>query len=255
MRWLILNLSLLENRILEIQSEYANLLKSIIPTIKSKHNVEAIDEIILFWYKNMDSVRLYLKYVFSQKDSYVFTAATFLDYDDKEHYPFLLLGEKHILDDPLCKYAELSNTFPQDSKSSLFKILNEQIVLTAEDNIKIIDNCQNQIIVLPLRILSQLDSKNKSAIIDIGEKTFLSLFNDIDSIDEYFEKLNTISSIKKQFIDGIEETLLLSETDDNTKPFETRFAEAKNNSPICFDKEKSDAYCFFQSFTDLYSKP
>ena len=84
-----------------IQDSYAKLLSVLIPELESGRVPEALDEINLFWIRNIDVVQLYLKAMFSGNESYVFTAATFMDFDDKEHLPFLMIGEKHILDDPL----------------------------------------------------------------------------------------------------------------------------------------------------------
>ena len=104
---LILNLGLLETKINSIQEEYKNLLITLLPRLKSSMSKEALDDINLFWIKHMDAVELYLQAIFAGEESYVFTASTYMDYDDQEYVPFLLLGKKHILDDPLGKYSEI----------------------------------------------------------------------------------------------------------------------------------------------------
>ena len=91
----------------QIQIEYKILLQKLLPKLKSEFSVQALDEINLFWYRHMDIVRLYLASEFAGAESYVFTAATYLDYDDNEHLPFLLLGKQHVLDDPLSKYSAI----------------------------------------------------------------------------------------------------------------------------------------------------
>jgi hypothetical protein len=100
-----MNSNLLLNKIYLIQIEYKKLLVSLLPKFKNGYAPEALDEINLFWVRCIEEVKLYLKNWFSGKNSYVFTAATFMDFDDNEHLPFLLMGNKHILDDPLSKYS------------------------------------------------------------------------------------------------------------------------------------------------------
>mgnify|MGYP006990121360 CR=1 FL=1 len=51
----------------------------------------------------------YLKNIFPSQESYVFTASTFMDFDESEHIPFLLIGSQHILDDPLSKLNRCLN--------------------------------------------------------------------------------------------------------------------------------------------------
>ena len=105
------------DKIVLIQKEYKELLISLLPKLKSGFAAEALDEINIFWLKNINIVRLYLEAVVPYNDSYVFTASTFLDYEDNEHLPFLLLGENHILDDPLSRYSELCGKLPEGRDS------------------------------------------------------------------------------------------------------------------------------------------
>ena len=76
------------DKIILIQKEYKELLISLLPKLKSGFAAEALDEINIFWLRNMNIVRLYLEAIVPYSDSYVFTAATFLDYEDNEHLPF-----------------------------------------------------------------------------------------------------------------------------------------------------------------------
>lgn len=61
--------------------------------IKYEFSMAILDEIVLFWKRNIGIVQLYLYNDFYNNDGYVFTAATFMDYEDDEQYPFLLLGK------------------------------------------------------------------------------------------------------------------------------------------------------------------
>lgn len=75
---------LLKNEINQIQQEYEKLLSTLLPILKAKHSLVALDEINLFWVRNIDVVKLYLKTGLSGINSYVFTAATYMDIKDKE---------------------------------------------------------------------------------------------------------------------------------------------------------------------------
>ena len=167
----------------QIQIEYKTLLQKLLPKLKTDFSVQALDEINLFWYRHMDVVRLYLAFGFAGDESYVFTAATYLDYDDNEHLPFLLIGQQHIVDDPLSKYSSICKNLA-DGKAS--HTLYDQIGKTAEDDIKIIENCQGRIFVVPLRLFNQYASTKE--FFELGERTFASLFIDIEGLKDFFSK-------------------------------------------------------------------
>lgn len=90
-----MSLNLLQKRIIHIQLEYKELLCTLLPILETGYSHQALDEINIFWHRRVDIVQLYLNYYVSYKDSYAFTASTFMDYDDGEHLPFLLIGDLH----------------------------------------------------------------------------------------------------------------------------------------------------------------
>ena len=179
--------NLLLDKIHLIQTEYKELLATLLPKLKSRHSPEALDEINLFWLRHIEEIQLYLKAWFPGENSYVFTAATFMDFEDNEHLPFLLMGDKHILDDPLSKYSEIRSKMP-DGKDAEF--LYEQIGVTAEDNLKLLENVHGEILILPLRLLNQ--SNDYHSLYSVGGQAFISLFNGIDNLNDYFAKCNSI---------------------------------------------------------------
>lgn len=235
-----MNCSLLRSEINRIQREYRDLLSALLPLLKIKRSLEALDEINLFWIRNIDIVRLYLKTEFTGTDSYVFTAATYMDIDDKEHYPFLLLGKQHVLDDPLSKYAEICSKMPNDHNAAF---MYQQIIKAAEDDVKIIDSCENQIIILPLRLLSS--PGNDNPLLSLGKQIFLSLFPKFDSVETYFRECSSFEDIVRCGIPNMENVILFSEDDDLTTPFEERFRKVVEETPYMLDKGKSDAENFF----------
>lgn len=228
------------NEMVRIQEDYKTLLSSLLPKLKSTHSLEALDEINLFWVRHMDKVLLYLRYIFSSDESYVFTAATYMDYDDNEHLPFMLIGKKHVLDDPLSKYSEICSKMSNEKDASM---LYEQVIRTAEDNIKIIENCKNNILILPLRLFNQ--SSRSDELMDVGRQAFCSLFEDIDTLNDYFEKCVTIQDVVQHARKDIGELVLFSECDDRTLSLEERFNRAMLETEYMVDDTKHDSYNFF----------
>lgn len=232
--------NLLLNKIHLIQTEYKELLSALLPKLKTNHAPEALDEINLFWIRHIEEVQLYLKSWFPGKDSYVFTAATFMDFEDNEHLPFLLIGNKHILDDPLSKYSEIQSKMPAGKD---VEFLYKQISVTAEDNLKLLDNLHDEILILPMRFLNQ--SNNHNSLYEIGEQVFISLFNGINSLSDYFFKCDSIDDIMHFAREDIGRLVMFSEDDDATLPFEERFKNALSGTQYMVDTNKPDAYNFF----------
>ncbi len=232
--------NLLLNKIHLIQTEYKELLSALLPKLKTSHAPEALDEINLFWIRHIEEVQLYLKAWFPGKDSYVFTAATFMDFEDNEHLPFLLIGDKHILDDPLSKYSEIHSKMPEGRDA---EFLYKQIAVTAEDNLKLLDNLHGEILILPLRLLNQ--SNNHNSLYKIGEQAFISFFNGINSLSDYFSKCGSIDDIMHFAREDIGRLVVFSEDDDATLPFEERFKNTLTGTQYMVDVNKPDAYNFF----------
>lgn len=232
--------NLLQNKIHLIQTEYKELLTALLPRLKGSHAPEALDEINLFWLRHIEEVQLYLKAWFPGGNSYVFTAATFMDFDDNEHLPFLLVGDKHVLDDPLSKYSEIRSKMPAGKDA---EILYEQIGQTAEDNLKLLENIYGEILILPLRLLNQ--SNDYNSLYTVGELAFVNLFNGINSLSDYFVKCNSIDDIMSFAREDIGRLVMFSEDDDATLPFEERFRIALAETQYMVDTNKPDAYNFF----------
>lgn len=223
-----------------IQTEYKELLATLLPKLKSRHSPEALDEINLFWLRHIEEIQLYLKAWFPGENSYVFTAATFMDFEDNEHLPFLLMGDKHILDDPLSKYSEIRSKMP-DGKDAEF--LYEQIGVTAEDNLKLLENVHGEILILPLRLLNQ--SNDYHSLYSVGGQAFISLFNGIDNLNDYFAKCNSIDDIIRFAREDIGRLVMFSEDDNVMLPFGERFRGALSGTKYMVDRAKPDSYNFF----------
>lgn len=240
MRWLTLKSNPLQSKIHLIQIEYKELLTALLPKLKSYNCPEALDEINLFWIRHVDEIQLYLKYWFPGENSYVFTAATFMDFEDKEHLPFLLMGDKHVLDDPLNRYSDIVGKMPAGKDA---EFMYRQIVITAEDNLKILENLSNEILILPLRLLSQ--SNDYNSLYEVGEKAFISLFTGIDGLKDYFDKCRSFEDIMRFARDDIGRLVLFSEEDNVGLPFEERFRIALDKTQFGVDDSRADSYNFF----------
>lgn len=232
--------NLLLNKIYLIQNEYMDLLSALMPKLQSSHCSEAMDEINLFWIRHIEVVQLYLKAFFPGKDSYVFTAATYMDFDDQEHLPFLLIGKRHVLDDPLSKYSEICNKMSVGKDADF---LYKQIGITAADNIKLLENTNNSIFILPLRLLNQSNTHN--SLYGIGEQAFVSLFNGITGLKDYFEKCNSIQDIMFYAREDIGRLVMFSEGDDKSLPFEEQFQAALADTKYMVDENMPDSHNFF----------
>lgn len=232
--------NLLLSKIYLIQDEYKELLSGLLPKMNTVHCKEALDEISLFWIRHIEVVQLYLKTLFPSEESYVFTAATYMDFEAKEHLPFLLVGRRHVLDDPLSKYSEFCNKMPVGKAADY---MYEQICMTATDNLKILEKTNRNILILPLRILNQ--SSTYSSIFDVGEKIFVSFFNGIENLNDYFKKCITIEDIKNYACENLERMVRFSEDEDMTLAFEERFKEALAEAKGMVDVKKPDSYNFF----------
>lgn len=232
--------NLLLNKIHLIQAEYKELLTALLPKLKSSHAPEALDEINLFWLRHIEEVQLYLRAWFPGENSYVFTAATYMNYDDKEHLPFLLMGDKHVLDDPLSRYAEIRSKMPEGKDA---EFLYKQIGVTAEDNLKLLENVHEEILILPLRLLNQSNARN--SLYQVGEQAFVSLFNGINSLSDYFSKCDSIDDIIQYAREDIGSLVMFSEDDDASLPFKERFKAALAGRQYMVDANKTDSYNFF----------
>lgn len=201
----------------------------------------ALDEIVVFWNENLELIQIFLNSYVAQTESFVFTASTYMDIEDKENYPFMLLGGMHIMDDPLGKYCEI---YKKINKEQVTDVFLEQIILTAKDNVKIIEQCKEEIIVLPLRLFNQ--NPKDSRVFQIGEKAFASLFKDISTIKEYFERCSTFDDIVLHARKDIGNIILFDEGDNKDMPLEDRFKQSIPNIPYLIEDEFSEGELFFQ---------
>ncbi|WP_167957290.1 hypothetical protein [Anaerosporobacter faecicola] len=231
-------------KIKDIQLEYLQLLQRVQTQLDSKDFLIIVDEINVFWSTKKEIVKLFLRYVANNYNTYVFTGATFLDVEDKEQYPFCLLGDIHIIDDPLCKYSQVAL---MDIDNKCFSLYTEQIILTAQDNIKILKDYSEYIVILPIRLLTEMDSQT---LIKASEQFFLSLFNNkLDSIKQYTQSYSSFEEIITDLKPGVEKSLVFNEYEIEGEGLKERFQRAFNDAPLPDNIPNTEAckfwFCIF----------
>lgn len=233
-----MNYNLLISEINKIQIEYRDRLIKLLPLLNTEALKPALEEINIFWESNVETIELYLYYYARVQNTYVFTASTYLDVENKDYLPFLLLGDTHIFDDPLSKYAlSLVQGVP------ITKGLLGQVKLTAEDNIKIINVCHNNVLVLPLRLMNQL--VEDTVLISAAEQYFCSLFEGIITIGDYINQCNTFQDISSRLKESAKKYILFSEKDNHSLSFEQRYMEAKRSESSKLVDNITDGKIFF----------
>ncbi len=231
---------LLKAELKELQREYKEILTSASRDIfKAGSSFAVIDEINVFWHRNKKLVHYILKNICDSYKAYVFTGATILDMEDFEHYPFITLGKYHFWDDPIYKYATIVG---KTENVAFDKKIREQITATISDNIKILDNAEDIIYILPIRLLSEVDTK---IIQEAGMQAFLSLFNRKIDFEEYQKCFNTIKDIRKGLSPDIEKSLIFSQEDDDNLDLETRFNNFKMMNTLPLPSNATDAQVFW----------
>jgi hypothetical protein len=233
---------LLFEKICSIQTEYRVLLEKILDHVSPDDISDAIlDEINLFWATRLEIVDIYLRNLSPSQDAYAFTGATFLDLEELEHYSFMLLGDIHILDDQAYFYA---NLIGYTKKSELSNRFREQIVNSIRSNIEILSKYNDYILILPLRSSKpeyrDLVAKNMNSV-------FLDLFKDPPaSMEDYFENYKTIDDVCEGLRDDIPNALVLSDTDDISKPFRERLEIAQKDKSHSLRTDESAGFQFFR---------
>lgn len=238
--------NLLLNRIREIQTEYKDLLSNIIDDFEGLYRSAALDEIVLFWTKNKPVVNMFLRHSLSNEDTFIMTAVTYLDIAADEQYPFFLAGSFHILDDPLGKYCEICNTIEEEYEMPL----GAEILKCARDDLRVLIEYP-QIIVIPMRLFKE--NEKQEVLKEASEQLFISLFSEISSIEEYFDKIKSVDDIAKS-IKGFEHSILLNDEDDSSLPIPERFEKTRIIMKEWFPNDVTDAQLFFYVITSYLSQ-
>ena len=211
-----MNNKYLMQELLGIQEEYKRLLEELCDEKDKDEFVYVIDEINLFWYSKRNVVELIMENISENFDAFLFTGATYLDIEEGEHYPFVSLGNVHIVDDPLAKYAEAITLNLNDS---FFKMMRKQIILAFDDDLRILRDCFGKVFLLPVTLLMKLED----GVVKHGsEKVLLSMFKEELSIKEVFG-VKSLAELISMMKDGIQEHVIFLEDEDRKEDIIVRF--------------------------------
>ena len=228
---------LLLSELFRVQREYKNKLIMAKELLFSQNTDVVLIDLASFWRENKKIVECALNYVVKPYDKLFFTAATIMDIEDNEHIPFLSIGNFHIWDDPIFSYASLMTNTPNQNFNEKIK---NQILATIDDNIRIIENTNNMIFVLPIRLL--FDNKEESSV--IASKLFLKFFEEtLDNEETYFNKFKTIDNV----IDGLHEDIrqyICFGVDDEILELKERFEKYIENNELPVKKTDSEVFIF-----------
>ena len=242
-----MELHLLKEELKGLQIRYRDVLLSAKDNIFRTESIAVIDEINVFWRKNKKLVEFALRNFVRPYDAYTFTAATILDVEDFEHYPFVSLGKFHIWDDPIYKYA---NIVGKTSNLNFNEKMKEQVIATITDNLKILEIAEEIIYILPIRYLSD----TSQLVFKAAMQAFLSLFDRECSFDEYKKTFQSIEDVKSSLRSGIEQSIIFTEDEDTSVAFETRFAKYKDSTILPLSKDACDAEIFWFAIISYLSQ-
>ncbi len=234
-----MEIHLLKEELNDLQIRYKDVLLKAKDNIFKTDSIAVIDEINVFWQKNRRLVEFALRNFVRPYEAYAFTAATILDVEDFEHYPFVSLGKFHIWDDPIYKYA---NIVDKTSNLNFNEKIKKQVIATISDNLKILDVAEEIIYILPIRYLSR---DTGQLAYKAGMQAFLSLFDKEYSFEEYKKMFSSIDDIKASLRSGIEQSIIFTEDEDTSIAFETRFAKYKDTTTLPISKDACDAEVFW----------
>lgn len=233
---------LLFEKICSIQTEYRFILEKILDHVSPDDISDAIlDEINLFWATRLEVVDLYLRNLSPTLDAYAFTGATFLDLEELEHYSFMLLGDIHILDDQAYIYA---NIVTKVKNPEFTQKMRKQIVNSIRSNLEILSKYGDYILILPLR---SSKPEYRDLIVKNMNSVFLDLFkNPPASMEDYFASYKTIDDVCNGLRDDIPNALVLSDTNDISKPFRERLDIAQKDKSFSLSTDESAGFQFWR---------
>lgn len=231
---------LLLKEILDIQQDYRSLLIAIQSQFDSSEKlIQIADEITIFWYSRRNIIDLFLKNLPNDNSTYLFTGVGYLDVENNEHYPFVTIGKRHIIDDSLSRYMQ---DIKYDDESGFYFELIKQIQEAITDNIRILNEYFGIFLLLPVRFFvpNHIDILHQAT-----SDLFLSLFNSsLENIDDYFSKYDCINQVFDDINAEIKSEIKLLEDDSSLDSLEDKFEQYKKENKT-ISEEKNDITLFF----------
>lgn len=238
-----MNKFVLSKELILLQNEYASFLKNVLDDLNSNNINLIIDEISVFWYARRNLIELILDNISMEKgDIFVFTGATKIDIQDKELYPFITLGQYHIIDDAFTNLGQVLSRIP----SQVFKEnLTNMIIDIAKENIEIIEKYGEFLFILPLSTLMN-NSDDISIASQGANNTFCGLFKKrINDIEDYFNEFENIEDVINNLTDTAKEIIIFSDKDTKNNLL-NNFINFKNSKDNPLAKDIDDKELFYR---------
>ena len=247
--------SILMLEIEALQIRYKAVLETAKINLTSAPPIMVLNEITSFWFRNKKLVECALNWLSVQPfETYVFTAATNLDVNEKDHYPFLLVGSVHILDDPISKFAITSSSTVELGKQ-FAEHCRELAAEAIDDNLKILNNVEGCIYIFPISyMLGEFETSNK-----LAEQAFCSFFDDdILNMKTLCKRCSTFSEVISHLKKDADKHILLNGFEDFQISLEDRFAQqqsylTEHGFESGFTEAKSFAFALFSSLLSASS--
>lgn len=166
--------------LIEIQSEYIHLLELGLKDWEEEYFIEFVEELNLFWKRNENVLNTIYEYEFPNLETIFLTAVTKIDLEYLQHYSMKLSGKICLIDDSLISYLNLlDKDLPPKMREKFSNVIQENI----QESIELFKIASNDFFILPLRTVIPIEIVTKAA-----RQFFVSLFEGIISIEDYFKK-------------------------------------------------------------------
>ncbi|SKA62815.1 hypothetical protein SAMN02745111_00706 [Eubacterium uniforme] len=226
-----MNGQFLKNKVAEIQRQYLELLKQVYVLFENEKDTSiALDNIEIFWKRRKKIIHLYLYYFVRNNNAVFYSASACFDLKKGEQYPFLLMGDIHIFDDPLGEYCKMCRL--GYAPGGMLK----RVKKCVEKNIEILEKYEDVIVILPLR--SMRTSEEEKDFLEIGERIILDFFSDIYSMDRYYEICKSSEDIVRYFKSEYVDKVCLYANDS----YDISFSERINNAISIIKQIKGEGY-------------
>lgn len=229
------------NKMKQYNDNYKELLENLNNEIETDNLKYILDEMFIFWYMHKNIIQLFLENIPSNYDTYLFTGATFLDCNDYEQFPFTVLGKIHIIDDPISKYVKIIDS---DMSSNFKKKIKEQITLTIQDNLNILNLKDSNMFILPVTFFNRQDESHNT-ITDLANKFVINLFKGKNTKEELFDKKYNIDIFQNMIREEVKDILIFSDYNDINLELKERYMRYCEQNILPFNDEISDIQKFY----------
>lgn len=233
----------LNNELILLQKEYRSFLKNILDDYNINDIDLIVDEISIFWYARRNLIELIIDNIsIENEDIFVFTGATSIDIQDKELYPFISLGQYHIIDDAFTNLGQILSKIP----NQVFKEnLTNTVLNIAKENIEIIEKYGEFLFILPLSTL--MNNSDDIVLVSQGaNNAFCSLFkNRINNVEDYLNEFKNIEDVINNLTDTAKEVIIFSGKDTKNDLLKN-FINFKNSKDNPLTKNIDDKELFYR---------